>query len=445
MVELKKALCILMAVTGVFVFTGIAGAQDNVKEVVCGTCSKCSIQNVPCGETTTTDQGKVVGKARNDCPFDYDNAYGYCPNQDEINASGNGIEKRKCRVLLNICECPDKCNLVKGTKIGIQMTVLTKGVYWAEDVNTDDGKENSTDNSTDNNTVWFYNYSSADSSAVGACQPDRDKMPRTKNFGTIKYYQKLIEKAGATGMIVRTASGPGKPAAGCLTTDVPAANRMTVIESDMDNDYVIMDTDVRDKLCTFWIDMPALRLDGNAVKGDEIKVRVSLLSQRTSPSICPDCNPPVICECVVTIGIVCCEVKANNVGCVFFPYVLQGLKDLPEDQSGGWVSGVAISARPVDATTALALPEGALCKLTLRDTEGNTAYYTPLKDEFGKGLVWAFVLDSVLPKFNKTLKPGACSLMVETNYPIDGYTFMNANMQFGAGTLPRGCYGNVAP
>jgi hypothetical protein len=175
-----------------------------------------------------------------------------------------------------------------------------------------------------------------------------------------------------------------------------------------------------------WIDIPAMRLDGTAKAGDAIQVRTTLLWGRAVSGLCADCGPPILCECVRTVGIVCCNEQSSDSGCVFFPYVLQGL-----ESSSGWVTGIAVSARGTR------LPADAYCELTLKDSEGTVATYK--KTDMGSKLVWAFVLEREMRNFNKTQAAGAVSLEVKSNYRIDGYAFMNANMTFGAGEMGRAC------
>jgi hypothetical protein len=411
--KMKKVVGVLAALMAVFSFTVIAGAQDNLGTVTCTSCTKCALQNVPCPQTLVGIQGAVT--ITEACPFDYDDAYGYCPStlgNTEFDAAGNGIAARKCRLVFNVCDCPDACNLNVGTKIGIQMTIMTTGVYWAEDEEAYDANGN--------RTIWFNNYSSP---VANACAPARD-AEMLKNFGTVTYYAGITESLNAKGKLDRKVTGAGVPAAGCLAGNVPAANRMTVIESNVATDYVVKAEDATK--CMFWIDVPAMRLDGAAKAGDAIKVRTTLLWNRTVAGLCPSCDPPILCECVITVGVVCCETKDANTGCMFFPYVLQGLQE-----DSGWVSGVAISA------LADTLPTDAWCKLTLKDQKGNVATWT--NTNMGNGLVWSFVLDSIMDNFGKTLEPGATSLKVESNYRMDGYTFMNANFGFGTGAMPRAC------
>jgi len=524
MVELKKALCILMVVAGVFVFAGIAGAADcaddptsqfdkckqfdccdqsdfpNVCDIGaqgCETkgkegcpqqCRKCNVMNIPCQDTLDLGQGKK--DSTETCRFDYDDPYGYCGSDSvtDVEFDAEGMPKpilkpeailhknvRNCRFFINICECQDACDIDVGEKVGIQMVIKVKepggiaryatandGVYWAEDEDLSGRKLNFrvfTSTQYERNSVDEKgDYPLCYEPFIAANTSDQ------RYFGNVKYYSSFsFQGAKGTdqgvGRAIYTVTGPVDPyPLGCVKGNIPSGEtvngvkqpdyRATVLQSETvfqwdDGDYTLRGDDAGK--CIWMIDVPAMIIDGRARKGTEISVEVRLLwNKELDTKICAGCIVADVCKCERKIALVCCDV--SNEGCLFFPYVLQGLKDLPENQSGGWVSGVAISARPLDATTTLALPEGAYCKLTLRDTVGNTATYTNPNPGAGTGgLVWAFVLDSILPQFSKSLKPGACSLMVETNYPIDGYTFMNANMQFGAGTLPRGCYGKIAP
>lgn len=453
---MKKVLCILMVVTGVFAFVGITGAQTTCDDKCnntdccaqtgypnecdisnvgcakinvqgCKSCSKCTLQNVPCPQTIPGDQGTYsVTEA---CPFDYDDdqypanllkpgsTYEYCPSQ-EIKADGKGIEARNCKFIIDICECPDACEIRKGEKVGIQMEILTTGVFWADNFDV-------TGKAIDTVPFKMYPLSGGDPCKVAPFKEDK--------FTSVKYYEGLTKKTTASGRVGYTPVNQGQPAAGCFVGNVPSGKRVKVLQSEISGDYVLKDADVDNKLCVWMIDIPPMRLDGTAKPGDKITVVVRLLWNRDQDLLCLDCTVPDICECKREVGIVCCDTKATNEGCMFFPYVLQGLQE-----SSGWVSGVAVSAVGLTA-----LPADAYCELTLQDQKGVTATWT--NKALGSGLVWAFVLDNIMANFGKTLEPGACSLTVKSNYPIDGYTFMNANMQFGTGTMPRGCGTRCAP
>jgi hypothetical protein len=394
----KKVVGLLTAAMLVFGFAMSAQCQDTDNNIpfeldACENC-KCPVKNVPCPETTVIvgEQGSTSTQVTPTCPFDYDNNeagdlgkdYGYCAS-----GSGTGLgTDRNCRVIFNVCKCPEACVLERDDQIGIQMTILTQGVYWAKDPKTWDDI-----NGWD--TVRFGIFGKN----ASTCAP----YLQDKSFGRIKYYQTIEDKFNDKGKFIRIPRNEGTPAEGCLTS-VPAANRVQVIESEIDTDYTITAADAG--MCNFWIDIPAMRLDGTAKKGDAIKVRITLLWDRKHDSLCEDCYPPIMCECIRTVGIVCCdqaEVKEDE-GCVFFPYVFQGLQD---DSPSSWRSGIAVSA-----LNRTALPENAKCTLTVQDTEGHTAIYE--KTDMGNKLVWSFVLDDIIDKFavvgGGSLKDGAVSL-----------------------------------
>lgn len=440
---MKKVLGIATALMVLFALTANVGAQDasNIDDITdlstnpCPGCVKATVGNVPTPRVEEIEEGQgVIYNTTSVCPFDYDdmdpesefngidadgNRWGYCPNTAvgsqgaEYDALGEPITPRNVKFMLNVCDCPESCNLNVGTKIGIQMTILTPGVYWAHDPKTLDADGNY--------TVRFKNYAKASPQRV-VCPAGDDDL--TKNFGRVRYYQSISETLNSKGMLQRTPVNEGTPLAGCSNTSVPAANRMQVLQSERDTDYVVTSAD--NDLCWFWIDIPAMRLDSSAEVGSAVQVRVSLLWDREMEGICSDCKPPVICECVRTVAIVGCESTDMSSGCLFFPYLVQGTED-----ADGWVAGVGISAVGRDT-----LPDDAWVELTLRDTAGNVATWKNSSME--NNLVWAFVLDRIMDNFGGTIVPGVVSMQVKSNYLIDGYSFlMNQQWQLGAGQLPR--------
>jgi hypothetical protein len=406
---------------------GAALNPDNLFQLnACENCQKCPDRNVPCPQVQTSEgvQGAVITTVTDACPFDYDGtmfgdlSYGY--------ATPPG-ENQNCRVVLNACQCPESCELDPGTQIGIQMTILTPGVYWAADPNIAD---------TGVPTVSFQNFP-LNSNYCGTDE--------TKNFGEIRYYQAYSatevtrEDYNTKGKIVRSFGPPATPVGGCLSGNVSGAARAKVLESYMSpngvGDYTVTADDVG--RCKFWIDIPAMRLDGTAKKGDPIQVRVTLLWNRVVDSLCSECDVAIMCECIRTVGIVCPDTQAVDTekGCIFFPYVFQGL----DAGAASWQSGIAVSALNRDV-----LPANAYCELTVKDQEGNIATYK--NTAMGNKLVWAFVLDQIIDNFTNASKlvPGAVSLEIKSNYRMDGYSFMMADMDgsyFGAGAMARGCEG----
>jgi hypothetical protein len=310
------------------------------------------------------------------------------------------------------------------------MEILTQGVFWAEDPKAY--------NTEGERAIWFAAYG-PNNSTVTICEslkgkefpvdPAKDKH----HIDNVKYYERLNTRTTPSGRVVYEPINEGTPADGCFAGNIESGNRVQVLQSEAVGDYSLTQLDVDSRLCMWVIDIPAMRLDGTSRSGDIIKVKVRLLWNREKDLLCEHCIAADICECVVEVGIVCCNVKTSSEGCVFFPYVLQGFKEI-----NGWQSGVAISAVGLTA-----LPADAYCTLILQDQKGNTATWT--NKALGNSLVWSFPLDDIIANFDKKLEPGATSLTVKSNYPIDGYTFMNANFGFGTGAMARGCGTKCAP
>jgi hypothetical protein len=216
----------------------------------------------------------------------------------------------------------------------------------------------------------------------------------------------------------------GTPLAGPYTGTVPVVNRVNILQSERLGDYVITKKDPMGR-CKLWIDIPPLRIDPTvATAGDTIKVAVKLIFNREVEGICPECDPPDICECIVEVAKVCGCTSTVDETCLYFPYVVQGI-----ELSSGWAAGIAITSRTDN------MPADPYCTLTLTDQAGNVATYT----KSGVQNIWTFMIDSELANFTgSTLVPGAASLKVKANYSIDGYSFVT-NGQFGAGTLARSC------
>lgn len=448
---MKKVLGMAVAMAAIFAFTANVGAQDvvgsniaDITEAGCIKCTKDTIGNVPTPATTPGTAGQnATGPTIDEiCPFDYDdmdpasqfngvdaatgNRWGYCPGTavstvemgPEYDANGDPITQRNSRFILNVCECPEACNLDVGTKIGVQMTIVTPNVYWAEDP-----KAYGDVNGQTERTIRFNNYQwNPRTTACNAPDSDLDE----KNFGIVKYYRSMGQQEVRDGQIVRTPLGEGTPLAGCSNQRVPVANQVQVIQSELATDYAVQRLDANE--CWFWIDIPAMRLDTNieSQKGDAVQVRVSLLWNRELDGICPGCEPAVICECIRTVAYIGCNEIGTDSGCLFFPYLTYGMDE--------WVTGVGISAVGMDS-----LPEGAALEMTLRDEDGKSITATiPVASS---QLVWASgQLESlVADHFAQTPKNNSVvSLQVKANYRIDGFSFiMSPTLGVGAGQLPR--------
>jgi hypothetical protein len=184
----KKVVGLLTVAIFVFASAGaVIGADDSYVGAVDGTVNiyqigkcencKCPDMNVPCPQTQVIvgEQGSTTTQVTETCPFDYDNHYGYCPT------SGIGMgTDRNCRVIFDVCQCPAACETKPDTTIGIQMTILTPGVYWAKDVETWDDEHGW-------DTVWFRLFAKNQQ-----CSANAESLER-RSFGQIKYYQTVTD------------------------------------------------------------------------------------------------------------------------------------------------------------------------------------------------------------------------------------------------------------
>jgi hypothetical protein len=445
-------------------------------------------------------QGDVTTSTGATFPFDYEGkpynyhevrgygSYGYRPG---YNYDPAAEKPRNCKFIVDVCSCGAACEIVPGGKMGIQMKILTNGVYWAEPDYISDLEIDEYNDATDeadpvktrsgHPTVYFDMFSGAE---IGVSTADHDPSEgvlcrrinplnymeeppyyydatdRTRtegsegetafgnsvrNFGVVKYYTKMEFEGDylTPSQHCKFRSNPVNqykdangdslewPLAGEHKDAIPARNRVNILQSVEATDYVftINDTGSAAGNCKIWIDIPEMRIDPTIAKqGEIVKIQVRLLFNRMPSGICPDCDPPDVCDVTVDTGIVCPSKDTPTTSdyyCMFFPYVLQGIQN-----TQGWSTGIAISARDV-------MPADAEIQLILRDKAGNIAKYK--RTDMGSGLVWSFVLDDQMDKFDGSLVPGATSLQVISNYSMDGYQFLNVVGQFGAGSNARGC------
>lgn len=435
--RIKNVVSVLTVITFVFAFSLAFAADDyNRGPGSCYDCPKCPMGEVPCPGTTPGPQGTTADNPT--YPFDFDGmphveggfgSYGY-----RMGYNFAEDNERNCKFIYDLCSCPEACQLKAGERMGIQMYIKTPGVYWAEDtevhfeifnnvnqpcVTNVDGIPSVTEMNT---AAYYLNEAEERVSGEGIADPSGYEV---RSFGNIRYYRTFTEvEYNVKNKFVSTVSNEGTPLSGAYTGTIPSANRVVALESDEQTDYVITKDDSHGD-CKLWIDIPAMRIDPTvAKKGDIIEVQVRLLFSREVTGVCPECEPPDVCDCVLQVGIVCPGEGVTPSGeyCMYFPYVLQGIQD------AGWVSGIAVTGRED-------LPDDAYCKLTLMDASGNKASYT----NNSVVPIWTFILDSVMSNFSgDTLVPGASSLEVISNYRIDGYSFLDSGT-FGAATLPRSC------
>ncbi len=458
----KTVVGLLTAATMVvFVLTGVAFSQDttncaNIGEGACIGCNKCTVGNIPCDVEVIDQQGETQDVTTYLDPFDFDGngwktggfgAYGYCKKASPVafNYAENNL--RDCKFLFDVCECPDSCEIVPGTYIGIQMIVDVDGDYTTDDgvyfadptLNTiyfDIKESNSllcTRNAQDDTPTYTEMgegevYYDAAGNRIAYKKDAATIKEEVRNFGTIDYYKTVaLERTtkDSKELCEITLSDKRTPLAGQLASPIAEGNKARALESQIKSDYMFNEIDGSGGHCWLWIDIPAIRIDPSktdALKGKQIKVKVRILFNREIESICERCEPPNYCECELTVATICCG-ETSGSGCLFFPYLVQNIED-----STGWAAGVAITARE-------ALPANAYAKLTLIDSAGNTATYT----NNSVSRIWTFMMDDIISNFTgATIVPGAASLQVDTNYNVHGYSFLTDG-KFGAGTLATGC------
>jgi hypothetical protein len=462
----------IMIIVFAFAATGFCQTYANLSEAECYGCPKCPVGKIPCPGVTTVPgpQGTTSTQNQPASPFDFDGrpymangfgAFGYCTGKG-FNYAEN--DERDCKLVFDLCACHQSCDVSIGTKVGVQMIIGTvdsagkflpglvngqfvakdTGVYFADpdlatvnfDIRNDinDYCRKTTEQTPD---VTLMNQTAAYYDVEGHRLVSRDDpkffeaRDEVRNFGKIKYYRTYAEMINNKGLFQATLTNEGTPLGGSTVT-IPDTNRVRALESQKDFDYVFNTDDITAvNYCNMWIDVPAMRIDPAIAKeGDEVWVKVRLLFNREYDGICDTCHPPDVCECYVKIGVICCDaVVVTDAGCVFFPYLVQNVQG-----TSGWAAGVALTARGT-------LPAGAYYEFTLKDQAGHTAVY---KETTDVKAVWAQMLDNIMPKFPAGIMPGAVSLQVKTNFPIDGYSFLTDG-NFGAGTLARGCGGACCP
>jgi len=414
---MKKLFVFLTAVAFAFALVVPAMAAD---DNACRNCedknNTCYLYNIEVGYVTDDVVNGPSGYESCDY-FDYDSdmadgysgADGYCDNGQNPN----------CKILFDICDCSDTSRFTSGQTIGIRMTMLTDGVYFAHD--------------EDYIAMNKFNDSEYDDGTLCAASFQTGGDRYAEFAGGFNYY----DAAG-------DACDPAAQAIERCT--VPDDDKAVVMESMKDVGYIIQEADVAGGVCVWWLDMPAMRYDLDEITlGDMVAVKIELLHR--DADICDNWEP--ICDCVVELGILGCEseviddISLDN--CMYFPYVLFG---------GNWATGVVVSntsgilfdhygqyAEVVMGPYASEFPE-AIAPADMEIT------YT-LEDSTGALFTKTFAAGSLTSTIHVfaltgegwtegTPAAGPAMLRVNTNFPSDGYSFLTDG-NFGAGTLSRLC------
>jgi hypothetical protein len=240
-------------------------------------------------------------------------------------------------------------------------------------------------------------------------------------FGPVEYWQSN-GSTSATPIVgtINPCTGP-----------IAAANQAVIVGNNVlvpGWGYVITAQDALENRDKWWIDILPMRIDPYTIPaGATVSVLIELIGSETG-GVCSDCE--VICECTVDVAIACCgddvEIPMPEKFGMYFPYVTwQGL----------WSTGIVVS----NISSIIPYPEFVVAAedmeltLVLHDAAGNT--FTFFKDDFTT-TSWGFDMGSLLPSFSGTPVAGPAWLEVQSNFLIDGYSYIQ-NTVFGLGTLPR--------
>ncbi len=216
-------------------------------------------------------------------------------NRMEIDAN-RSMCPSDCKLIMSVCACPEACEFRTGWVIGVELRILTPGVYWAEDPN-----------------IPAFENAGAD------CRQGGYEL----EFSRYPDYAKACSSTGHTNKFIvsyydardRLVEGPG----------FQASNRAKIVRTPSPYDgYEITDEDVQKQYCDLWIDMPAMKaVSGEINPGSPLVVRASLsasppLDQTESDStgngtcrwkwdhsFCSDCTGD--CYCDKLLGPICCS------------------------------------------------------------------------------------------------------------------------------------------
>jgi len=371
---MKKLVTIAMMLIMVLSFALTAGAQA----VTCVTCGStkdidCTLPVISCPTGQVTSCGPVA------LPWE-------------------------CFVF-PVCNCPDQTKFEVGDQIGVRMTILTPGVYWA-----------------DTQTIVAFN---AYKSQADACARATDHL--TGAFGTVaspnQYWPETcgVGTAGVPYTGTTCSGWTGKFKAMSVQELTAPTGFFTI----PDNSWIGY---------SYWvIEIPDIRIDVDeviaaGVSGQKVQIKIELTEPGAGGICTGACR--VICECTVEPAYICTSGSqpVTEASCMYFPYVLQ--------QEDPWITGLAITN-----VSGVIAPTDMSAVFNLTDKSG--ALFTYTKANF-TGDVWADTLDNILPLFSGTPATGAAWLKVTTNFKADGYQFMTDG-NFGGSTLPRSCnYVNTA-
>jgi len=279
---MKKVITVLMALTMVFSFAGIAAAD----------CFNCA------GTAGNIARGCESGQQ--ECyPFDFESPYDYCSND----------KSTPNRAVFKICDCitdGDFDTVVAGDTIDISMEILVNGdegdngVYWAEDVSSIE-------------LILFSDQDDACDTRFVPEGPYGGYYEYTNDDGTMAAFEGGFDYLKADDSEGEVYSGPA-----CDMDEDEYDYRVVKLEpaSEEGTGYVVQPGDETEGNATWVIDIPRMRVDPTRVSaGDQVWVRICLLLNCTGI-----CSEDTMCCCDIYIGELCCAFDSAADSGLIYPY-----------------------------------------------------------------------------------------------------------------------------
>lgn len=280
---MRKIISLGLAVFAM-VFTTCMSGYAQVTDIAipgCDPCQKCELWNIPANGCSELLQGQTATQT----VFDWDATYGYCQQQGTANFTYAGTQNhavRNCRLVVNICRCEDTCLYDEGWVVGVQMEILTPGVYFAvdPDVPRFDGSATAKPAGFDNinvagtncyseNTYQLRFRRSANANVTEACGTSDMLAAGRTTYDTMKiqYYQNTTTANQGT-ELTWAQNGPG----------ATGERLAKVIKTPTPYDgWELTDDDRRNQRCHFWFDVPAMIASGTVTSGQHVELKTSIL------------------------------------------------------------------------------------------------------------------------------------------------------------------------
>jgi hypothetical protein len=218
-------------------------ADESLRCGPCGGKNGCALRHIPAGYCTS---GQFA--THTSAPFDWDNDYGYT----EIGA-------QDCKLRFNLCKC-ENCVFEEGWVMGIQLRIMTTGVYWAADTNVPAFTRGGINcYSEDTHNLRFRRYAEN-----GGCAGTDVSTDANADILRVAYYANI--SAAENGDSLASAGGT------VLRTPTPY------------DGWEITAEDAARDLCEWQIDMPAMIASGsNITPGATVYVEAKLMFAEPLP------------------------------------------------------------------------------------------------------------------------------------------------------------------